>query len=150
MSVSRAAVVAAVLLLPGLARAGDVTIAGTPVYVTREDCMALMAYQPSGDVAYQPGRDVHGHYVAPADAGGNDWGALLPEHIQFPLMINPMNYTGVNKGTATTQPPYANTAVPVAHVTVDLKTGRTFLNGHPLDGEQDAMVRQACRGGGHR
>ncbi|OIQ86988.1 hypothetical protein GALL_311460 [mine drainage metagenome] len=149
MFVSRAAVIAVVLLLPGLARAGEVTIAGTPVYVTREDCQALLTYQPSDDVTYHPGQDVHGNYVAPADLGG-DAGVQLPERIEFPLMINPMNYTGVNKGTATTQPPYANTAVPVAQVTVDLKTGRTFLNGHPLDGEQDAMVRQACRGGGHR
>lgn len=34
---------------------------------TKELCRQLIAYQPSGDVAYEPNKDVHGRAVVPAD-----------------------------------------------------------------------------------
>lgn len=82
------------LMYPAVAE--QVTVSGDQVYVTKSDCAALVTHHPSADVTYQPGADVHGKYVAPADLGGNDFPRLVPDKIQFPLQINPMNYAQRN------------------------------------------------------
>jgi hypothetical protein len=43
---------------------------------------------------------------------------------------------------------FDNTSLPVAHISVDLASGRTMINGQPLDSEQDRIVADACRGAG--
>ena len=232
--------------------AEQVTSTGQPVYVTKSDCARLITFHPSPDVAYKPGQDIHGKYVAPADLPGSQIPGLVPDKIEFNLNINPMNYAQRNKAQlgiasssqavvannqtlraaqakATTlsgqlstlqstaaslsaqlakeakgsaaytqteqqitannaaiastnsaiaannavvskstsqqgplqdaltttqgqaaqyQGKYDNTSLPVAHVSVDLASGRTSINGQPLDSEQDRIVAEACRGAG--
>lgn len=77
--------------------AEQVTVTNQPVYVTRSDCARLLSYQPSPDVTYKPGQDVHGNYVAPADLPGSQIPGLLPDKVEFNLAINPMNYAQRNK-----------------------------------------------------
>jgi len=55
-----------------------VTVAGAPghaaertIAVARSDCELAVRYVPPPGVAYQPGVDVHGKPVAPADLDGN-------------------------------------------------------------------------------
>ncbi len=46
--------------------------------VTSDDCAAITAHEPTDDVAYQPGVDVNGNAVVPADlyaSGGIDYNA---------------------------------------------------------------------------
>lgn len=137
----------------GTAFADQVTVTNQPVYVTKSDCARLLStHSASADVAYQPGQDVHGKYVPPADLPGNQIPGLVPDKIEFNLQINPMNYSAGAKaaanstGTSTTQHRFDNTSLPVAHVSVDLASGRTMINGQPLTSEQDRIVEDACRG----
>ncbi|PKU25823.1 hypothetical protein [Telmatospirillum siberiense] len=146
-----------ILMIPSIALADPVGVSGAGVYVTRSDCMALVRHHPSPDVAYQPGTDVHGKYVAPADLPADNGGFTLPDKVQFDLKINPMDYvkgqqsgSSSTSGTTTSSSKYANTAMPVARISVDLKTGQTSLNGRPLEGEQDLYVLEACRKAGFR
>ncbi len=50
----------AALMTAGPAGAARIT-------VTSDDCAAVTAHEPADDVAYQPGVDVNGNAVAPAD-----------------------------------------------------------------------------------
>jgi hypothetical protein len=56
------------------------------VAVSRKDCDWLVRHEPAPDVAYQPGVDVHGRPVAPADLNGGAQLAL-PDVIYIPLEI---------------------------------------------------------------
>ncbi len=63
------------------------------VTVTRQDCARLIRHTPSADVAYQPGVDVKGREVAPADLPGS--GAdlkVLPEVLEFTIAVNPVGW----------------------------------------------------------
>jgi hypothetical protein len=138
-----------VLALSGAAWAESVDVSGQPVYVTRNDCAALTKYHQPPGVAYQPGVDVHGKSVAPADLDSGTQNLNLGhDRVQFNLQINPLTY-GANTSTlGGNQARFGNTAMPVARVTVDLKTGETLINGQPLDGQQDRIVLEACRKAG--
>jgi hypothetical protein len=137
-----------VLFGPSMAMADAVGVSGESVYVTKSDCMALVRHHPSVSATYQPGTDVHGKYVAPADLPGSNTAIALPDKVQFDLKINPMNYAQGGQNAANGK--YTNTALPVAHITVDLKSGETLLDGKPLDGGQDQYVLEACRKAGFR
>lgn len=61
------------------------------VTVTRADCQRLVQHIPDAGVAYQPGVDVGGRPVAPADLGGGiDLG--LPETYSFDVDIQPIAF----------------------------------------------------------
>jgi hypothetical protein len=111
--------------------------------------MALVRHHPAGGTNYQPGVDVHGKYVAPADLPDSQTNYSLPDRVTFDLKINPMMYGQVGQSPSAAGK-YANTALPVAKVSVDLKTGQTLLNGRPLEPEQEGVVLDACRKAGFR
>jgi hypothetical protein len=119
-----------------------------PVYVSRQDCARLVAHRPDPGVAYQPGTDVHGRYVAPADLPSDSNLKLLPDRVTFDLKLNPLAYGGAaanpNGGR------FANTNVPLAKIEVDLLSGAVKINGESLDGEQTRIVTEACRAAGYR
>jgi hypothetical protein len=142
----RFALLVVALCVGPAAMADQVTISGGDVYVTRNDCRTLVQHRPAPDVAYQPGTDVHGKYVAPADLPGSGYAAGLPDKVQFNVVVNPLAY-GQTQGASGK---YANTTLPVAHVEVDLKTGEASLNGKPLTGVQDRALLDACRKEGLR
>lgn len=141
-----ACLLAMTMAVSSAAMAEQVTITGASVYVTKADCAALVQHRPAADVAYKPGADLHGKYVAPADLPGSDYSGLVPDKIPFNVAVNPLTY-GQVPGASTK---YANTAVPVAHLEVDTKTGQASLNGKPLTGYQDQTVLEACRKAGLR
>lgn len=119
-----------------------------PVYVTRQDCSQLAAHHPDPGVTYQPGTDVHGRYVAPADLPGTQNFNVLPDRVTFDLKVNPLAY-GAKQSTAPGDK-YSNTAMSAAHIDVDLLSGAVKLNGQPLDSEQARTVTEACRKAGYR
>lgn len=138
---------ATLVALPAVA--DQVTITGGTVYVTRQDCTQLVQHHPAPDVAYQPGVDVHGKYVPPADLPGNDYSNLVPDKVQFEVMVNPLSY-GDQAGAAAPGGRYGNTALPVAHVEVDLRSGAVSLNGKPIASQQEQVLLEACRKAGIR
>lgn len=157
--------------------AETVDISGQPYYVTKSDCNALVQYRQAPDVAYQPGKDVHGKAVAPADLPGGNYTDLVPTNgANFTVQVNPMTYargarhqaqpqqsgsasgnggsgSGNASGTAQASPAgpdkFANTAMPVGKVTVDLRTGDVTFNGRPLTPDQDRILREACKRAGY-
>jgi len=118
------------------------------VYVTRQDCARLVAHHPDPGVAYQPGTDIHGKPVAPADLPGSQNLKLLPDRITFDLKLNPLAY-GAPQSASNAQK-FANTQIPVAHIDVDILSGAVRINGQSLDNEQTRIVTEACRKAGYR
>lgn len=159
------------------AAADEVGVAGQPVTVTKQDCQAMATYHTPNGVDYQPGVDVHGKPVAPADAPGG-FAYNLPAKIEFDITINPVNYAqrnalqqqiaGIqaklaqNPGDTASQAQlsslqgqlaaisgrYDNTAASVGHVVVDTRTGQATLNGKPMQDSQEQYIVDLCRRAG--
>ena len=60
--------------------------AGAEVAISRRDCERLVNHEQAPDVTYQPGVDVHGRPVAPADLGGGSQ-IELPDVIYIPIEV---------------------------------------------------------------
>lgn len=127
---------------------GELTMQGRPAAISGTDCRYLVQHHPDPGVAYTPGVDVHGKPVAPADLpGGAQW--QLPPVVEFTLVVNPFNAQGSASPSAQARQ-FVNTQLPVAHVSVDLRTGQVLLDGKPVDGGTADAVVAACRKQGAR
>lgn len=69
-----------------LTAAGWAAPASAEVAISRRDCQQLVRHEPAPDVAYQPGVDVHGRPVVPADLGGGSQ-IELPDVIYIPIEV---------------------------------------------------------------
>src|SRR5574338_1069074 len=69
-----------------VAAAGWTAAARAEVAISRQDCERLVRHEPAPDVAYQPGVDVHGNPVVPADLGGGSQ-IELPDVIYIPIEV---------------------------------------------------------------
>lgn len=69
-------------------------IAAETVVITKADCQRLVKYIPEAGVAYEPGKDVYGRKVAPADLGGGYGWIKPPEAITFDMQVNLRNFRG--------------------------------------------------------
>ncbi len=110
--------------------------------ITRRACDWLVRHQPAPDVDYQPGIDVHGQPVAPADLddSGN---IVLPEIITIPIEVLIQDRFGIPKNSVLWD---AKAQVG----TVEVKGNRVYYEGQLLgDPAADAMAR-ACREAGFR
>jgi len=107
------------------------------VRIPRKDCQALVRYVPDPGVAYQPGVDVHGKPVAPADLPGSAIQSVVPETVEFDISFYPLARA---KGGR-----FDQSELYVGTVRYDLDTGEVLFNGVPLtDPEKDEMARR-CR-----
>lgn len=109
------------------------------VVVTGKICNRVTAYVPADDVAYQPGVDVDGNAVAPADIPGSQT-FELPDNIAFELPLNPFEYVG-NSDLAEKFP---DAQFSVGRVEYDLSSGKLTLNGKVLNQGQNAAIAAAC------
>ena len=108
----------------------------TALRMTRSDCGRLVALQPGPDVAYQPGIDVRGRPVAPADTEGG--GRLqLSDDVLIPLELRLADRLGAVR-------PSAEARVVIG--TVELRGGRVYFNGQPIDDATAAELASKCRG----
>jgi hypothetical protein len=117
--------------------AGLCPAAMADVAITREDCQYLVRHQPAPDVAYQPGVDVHGRAVAPADLGGGSQ-IQLPETIYIPIEVNIGRRYGIPANSALWK---ATAEVGTVAVTGDQVT----FNGQPLTPDDNAALAALCR-----
>jgi hypothetical protein len=62
------------------------TPAAADVAISERDCERLVKHEPAPDVTYQPGVDVHGRPVAPADLNGGNQ-IELPDVIYIPIEV---------------------------------------------------------------
>ncbi len=130
-----AALLLALAALPTAAEAGGQTIT-----VSSQACAAVAHQNDAPGVAYQPGVDVKGKAVAPADLPGSD-NATLNDR----LANNPVKIT-VDLQRRFGIPADANLfqgRSQVGYVTV--KDGKAYLDGIPLDSTEQGLLSAACR-----
>jgi hypothetical protein len=101
-------------------------------------CRALVQHTPDANVAYQPGVDVHGKPVAPADLPGTPQ-VQLPQTITIPLTLSLVKVLNLN----TSQYPY-NQLGPGTEAqlgTISVTGDKVTFNGKPLtDTQQDNLA----------
>ncbi|HZD25544.1 MAG TPA: hypothetical protein VE631_04730 [Alphaproteobacteria bacterium] len=116
---------------------------GLTVVVDEADCRWLVRHEPAPDVTYQPGVDVNGNPVAPADLGPDHGGAaapVLPKQIAIDLDI-PLSRL-LPDGTP---PNLEDAKANAGTVTVDRETGAVSYNGQPLVDPAREHLIAACR-----
>ncbi len=133
----RTALVAGALL--GLAPAGPAAAQDGYLTISEGDCARLARHHPAGDVTYQPGRDVRGKPVVPADLDdGNS--LILPGAVVIPIEVDLFERFGI---------PAEETAfkgdIFIGEVVVDVASGRAFFNGQPLQSEAEAELAARCQ-----
>ncbi len=107
------------------------------VAITRADCARLVAHVPGPGVAYEPGVDVYGREVAPADLGGAPR-IELPETILIDIEVDLFERFGIP----------ANPALYEADAEVGAvlyQDGRFTFNGQPLQDEAEAELAARCQ-----
>jgi hypothetical protein len=105
--------------------------------IRRDDCSRLVQHVPAPDVAYQPGVDVRGRPVAPADLPGTVR-IDVPETITFDVAADLRRF-----GLPPFSPLYEPN-VPLGRVTVE-RDGRAYFNGQPLQNADSDALAQYCR-----
>ncbi|PJK29684.1 hypothetical protein [Minwuia thermotolerans] len=96
------------------------------VVIEEGRCRLAELHQPAPDVAYQPGVDVHGRPVAPADIGGGS-NVTPPSEVSIQLLIPITEFLAV-------APPFlGEVEVNAGEVTVDTRTGAIRYRGQRLD-----------------
>lgn len=130
----------AIAFLAAIAGFGAVAggnVAHADVAITREDCQYLVRHEPAPDVAYQPGVDVHGRAVAPADLDSGSQ-IKLPETIYIPIEVNIGKRYGIPANSALWK---ATAEIGTVAVTGDQVT----FNGQPLTADDNAALAALCR-----
>jgi hypothetical protein len=116
---------------------GWVPPAVADIAVSRQDCDWLVKYQQPPGVEYQPGVDVHGEPVVPADinSGAN---IQLPQTIVIPVEVLLRKYAFIPPGS-----PLRQSKAELGTITV---TGdQVFYNDQPLTDPDEAALAAACR-----
>ena len=133
MTMRAAALVLAILAAAASPAAGQSGTVHT-VTVSREECRNLVAHVPAADVTYQPGVDVLGRPVAPADLNGTTFNLLDPLVIRIDVDL--IDRLGL------TPPPGVEPELTAAYITVS--GNRVTFNGQPLVPNDVAALQAAC------
>ena len=111
--------------------------ASAEIAISRKDCSRLVNHEPAPDVAYQPGVDVHGRPVAPADLGGGQQ-FQLPDVIYIPIEVLIQDKYGIPANSVL----YDATAL-IGVVAV--RGNQVYFEDQPLTDPEVAALEQACR-----
>lgn len=111
------------------------SVASAETYVLNDSaCRYLTEYQQTGDVEYEPGVDVDGNAVVPADIDQNR--IDVPEVVSFDITVDVARYAGlpVPQGTET-----------LAKIgTVSIENNQLKFNGEPLKPESEQALIALC------
>jgi len=129
------------LLGEGLVSSPGAAEGGQTVEITVEDCRRATRYLEPAGVAYEPGKDVYGRDVAPADLDGGSGRIELPEVLEFDVAFNPLSELAISGGTRD----FSNTSVSLGRVTYDLTTKRLTFNGQTLSSDSEAELIAQCQ-----
>ncbi|HVO16635.1 MAG TPA: hypothetical protein VMV26_15565 [Alphaproteobacteria bacterium] len=108
-----------------------------PVRVDRDACSNVVAHVPDTDVAYQPGVDVHGRSVAPADLPGSN-SLELPDSFVITLELDLRRSDIPVPGPKSLDPKLQLGLITVVG-------NRVYYNGQPLDDPDQLRLAAACR-----
>lgn len=118
--------------------ASTVSAAEPVVIISKNDCALLVAHQPSPDVAYQPGVDVNGRPVVPADLPGSPQIAI-PEDIAIDITVDIQRRYGLSNNSPMFRP-----EVRVGTVIVKPDGSATF-EGQPLTSPEQQALSSLCQ-----
>jgi hypothetical protein len=104
-------------------------------------CNALTKHTPDANVAYQPGVDVNGKPVAPADLPGAPQ-IQLPREIKIPLTVNLAK--AINLDTSTYPYNQLGQGTEVQLGTFSIEGDRVTFNGQTLSDEQQDNLAVLC------
>jgi hypothetical protein len=127
---------AVICAIGALALASGPAVAQT-VAVTDADCAKIVNYTTPPGVNYQPGVDVYGRSVAPADLDSGSQPQIGSGPITIDITADLHRY-GV--------PSNSPLLLPGAHlgqITVD--NNHTYFNGQPLGDTEEKAIADACR-----
>lgn len=105
-------------------------------------CQALVQYTPSADVAYQPGVDVQGKPVAPADLPGGSPAMAVPDKINIPLTMNMAKLLNLNTTGFPNSALGAGTEAQLGTITVE--GNKVSFNGQALTSDQQDKLAVLC------
>jgi hypothetical protein len=108
-----------------------------PVRVDRDACSNVVAHVPDTDVAYQPGVDIYGRSVAPADLPGSV-SVDLPDSFVITLELDLRASDFPVPGPKGLDPKLELGLITVVG-------NRVFYNGQPLDDPDQLRLAAACR-----
>jgi len=135
---------AVALLLLALLRTGEVAAGEHTIKIARSDCDLLVDYVQGPDVAYQPGVDVDGRPVAPADLPGG-WQVRLPEVISIDITRERLERFGLSR-----QSRLFEAEAFIGVVDIDLANGHVRFNGADLSDPETRALAALCRGSGQQ
>ena len=111
--------------------------AAAEIAISRRDCERLVRHEPSADVTYQPGVDVHGRPVVPADLGGGQQ-IELPDVIYIPIEVLIQDKYGIPANSVL----YDATALVGV---VSVRGNQVYFEDKPLTDPEIAALEDACR-----
>ncbi len=111
------------------------------VRITVDDCAALTAHEPADDVAYQPGVDVNGKPVAPADLDAAGQLELPSDHEYWLEIALPLR-DAVRASDGSALDRVGGSEIVVGVVTV--RDGDAYFDGEPLGSQETHAVLEAC------
>ena len=111
--------------------------ASAEIAISRKDCQRLGNHEPAPDVTYQPGVDVHGRPVAPADLGGGQQ-IQLPDVIYIPIEVLIQDKYGIPANSVL----YDATALVGV---VSVRGNQVYFEDQPLTDPEIVALEEACR-----
>ena len=112
--------------------------AAQTVAVTDADCAKIVNYTAPPGVAYQPGVDVYGRKVAPADLPSSQ-----PQIGSGPITIDIT--ADLHKYGVPASSPLLLPGARLGQITVDDNGRRVLFNGQPLGDSEEQAIAEACR-----
>jgi hypothetical protein len=106
-------------------------------------CNALVKHTPDASVAYQPGVDVNGNAVAPADLPGQPQ-MKLPDQIKIPLTVNLAQTLNLNTSAYPFNQLGAGTEAVIGTLSVDTASDKVLFNGQPISDTQQDKLAVLC------
>jgi hypothetical protein len=104
-------------------------------------CNALVKHTPDADVAYQPGVDVQGNNVAPADLPGQPQ-IKLPDKYQFPVTVSIAKALNLSTTAFPSSDFGPGTEMAVGKITIE--GDKVMFNGQPLSDTQQDNLAVLC------
>jgi len=111
--------------------------ASAEIAISRKDCQRLVNHEPAPDVTYQPGVDVHGRPVVPADLGGGQQ-IQLPDVIYIPIEVLIQDKYGIPANSVL----YDATALVGV---VSVRGNQVYFEDQPLTDPEIVALEAACR-----
>lgn len=106
-------------------------------------CRYLPRHRPAPDVAYQPGVDVKGRPMAPADLPGSAGAAATPQRFEIPVTLDFARRMGLRLPTGGGMAGAVPGTMEVGRLVLD--GDRLLFNGQPLGGASEAELYAYCR-----